>query len=72
MIETLLPYIKNIKGGPKTTITGAILVLFSMYLMYTSENDTVSVLLESGLIFLGIALFFRSDKLEKEDCDESK
>lgn len=59
----LIPYLKNIHGSPKTTILGAILILFSGYLIYENRDnlDTIQFVINGGLISAGITLFLLED-----------
>lgn len=52
----------NIKGGPKTTILGGILIIFSLYMMYDNASETVDYIVNGGILTTGVSLFFISDR----------
>ena len=59
--------LKNIKGGPKTTIVGAVLILLSSYMMYTKDFTLTYTSIEAGILALGIYLFIANDKLKVDN-----
>lgn len=60
MLKDLIPFLRNVKAGPKSTGLGIFLILFSSYLIYRSE-DVMTIIFESGLLALGIILMFLKD-----------
>jgi len=50
----------NIKGGPKTTITGALIAVYALYSLYISTG-TVEYTLYGGLFTVGFVCFFLKD-----------
>lgn len=60
MLKELLPFLKNVKAGLKSTILGIFLILFSSYLIYRS-TEVFTIILESGLLGIGIVLLFLKD-----------
>jgi hypothetical protein len=64
MLQILLPLLKRIKGGPKTTILGALIIVYSGFLLY-KHTETLSMVLDGGFMSVGIVLFLL-DKLKKE------
>ena len=58
MIQLLLPFAKNIKGGPKTTIVGGLLFAFAGYMVYTSDKTLLTQLNEDSLLTLVLSLGF--------------
>ena len=56
----------NIKGGPKTTILGVVLITFSLYMM-NNAIDYLDYILDGGVLATGITCFLLSDKIRKKD-----
>jgi len=52
----------NIKGGLKTTLLGAALILFSLYMVYEELSEAMDYVMSGGILTTGITLFFVSDK----------
>jgi hypothetical protein len=71
---------KNVKKGPKTSVVGTLMMIFSGYLIYTSEASLDWASVPVGLFALGTYLCLTSDGLfiknendgSKDDTDESK
>lgn len=60
MIQHLMPFLKNVKAGPKTTIMGGFLILASILLMFVAKETIVQVL-NTGVLSVGIVLLFLKD-----------
>ena len=75
MINYLLPFLKNVQAGPKTTGLGVVLIALGGYLIVTSDDILMQVA-DSGIIGLGVICFFLQDWqkgnaiTEKEKDDE--
>ena len=71
-MKDLLDIAKNIKKGPKTSIVGALMVLFSSYMIYSNEQTLTYTSVEVGLLITGLYLFLTSDGIftKKKDEDE--
>lgn len=54
--------LENIKGGPKTTVLGAILIAFSLYMVYSGLSESMDYVMSGGILTTGITCFFMSDK----------
>ena len=69
MIQQVFPFIKNVRGSLKTTITGGVIGLFSLVLMgisFLSDKpvtlDTATDIIMEGTLFsIGLILFFLND-----------
>jgi hypothetical protein len=59
----------NIKGSIKTTITGAVLTICSMYVFYINDFILEYTSVEVGVFLAGIWLFFLEDK-EEDDKEQ--
>tara|TARA_R110000764_G_scaffold119210_7_gene206816 strand:+ start:217 stop:447 length:231 start_codon:yes stop_codon:yes gene_type:complete len=76
MINYLLPFLKNVQAGPKTTGLGAALIALGAYLLITSEGDILMQVADSGVVGIGIICFFLKDwqkgkaAAAKEKADE--
>jgi hypothetical protein len=51
----------NIHGSPKTTIFGALVVLFSGFLFLTSDDSITINSIEFILFVVGVRFFFKTD-----------
>jgi hypothetical protein len=75
MINYLLPFLKNVQAGPKTTGLGAVLIALGGYLIVTSD-DVLMQVADSGIIGLGVICYFLQDwqkgnaAAEKENTHE--
>jgi hypothetical protein len=69
MKETL-DLFKNVKKGPKSTIAGLVLFLFSGYSLFTNEQTYTYASVEVGLLITGLYLFVSSDGLIKKKEDK--
>jgi hypothetical protein len=63
-LEDVTSLLKNIKGGPKTTIAGAFLTSLSVYTMYTNGFNDTYTSVHVGMLAVGIYLFVINDKLK--------
>lgn len=64
-MEAILKIFANVKGGPMTTIVGAIffgLGGVTIWKTYTSENLVAWASVEVGLFVIGAFLLFKSDE----------
>ena len=68
-IGSVTDLLKNIKGGPKTTLVGALLIVLSGYMMYSNDFTVTYTSIEIGMLGVGIYLFVINDNL-KIDEDE--
>ena len=75
MITYLLPFLKNVQAGPKTTGLGVVLIALGGYLIVTSDDILMQVA-DSGIIGVGVICFFLKDwqkgtaAAEKENYNE--
>ena len=51
----------NIHGSPKTTIFGALVILFSGFLFLTSDDSITTNSIEFILFVVGVRFFFKTD-----------
>lgn len=64
-MEKILEIFKNVKGGPMTTIVGAIFFALggiTIWNTYQSENVVAWASVEVGLFVIGAYLLFKSDE----------
>ena len=52
----------NIHGSPKTTIFGALVILFSGFLFLTSDDSITTNSIEFILFVVGVRFFFKTDQ----------
>jgi len=75
-MKDALELLKNVQKGPKTSIIGAIMMVFSGYLIYETEGDLTWASVEVGLFVLGTYLCLTSDGLflknKKDDTSKDK
>jgi len=67
MISQLLPILKNIHASWKTTAVGSLLILFSLYMMYTSNSAVNDVVVNGGMLATGIVLLLMEDPKPKKN-----
>ena len=63
-IGNITDLLKNIKGGPKTTLVGAALMILSGYMMYSNDFTVTYTSIEIGMLGVGIYFFVINDKLK--------
>lgn len=61
MLDILLPLLRNIHAGPKTTILGIVLIGFSLFLFYVTQGAVLDTVMNSGLFTLGVIFLFLKD-----------
>lgn len=61
MMNEMLKWIKNIKGGPISTLLGLVLVGAGIYMYVQLDPSEAISLTEGGLITVGSALLLKSD-----------
>jgi hypothetical protein len=59
-MKQILPFIKNIKGGPKTTIVGAVLMGIALVKYFLSDYH-VEITVDVPLFGIGLILLFLKD-----------
>jgi len=64
MLKELTPFLQNIKGGPKTTGLGAILLAYSMYMLYSASSNS-DYIVNGGIFALGFMSFFLKDRKDE-------
>lgn len=62
-MKEILDIFKNVKKGPKTSLFGAIMMVFGGYLIYEQEATLEWVSVEVGIFILGAYLCLTSDGL---------
>lgn len=65
-LKDVTELLKNIKGGPKSTAVGALLIIFSGYMMYTNDFTATYTSIEIGILAIGVYLFVVKDNVKKE------
>jgi fucose permease len=60
-MKGILEVFKNVKGGPRTTIIGALLMAFGGFLIYNTETTFTWVSVEVGIFILGTYLCIIND-----------
>lgn len=69
-LKAVSSVLKNIQGGPKTTIGGLVLSAFSGYMMCKNGfSDLTYASVEVGLMSVGIVLFFLTDTIKPDAID---
>jgi hypothetical protein len=61
MLTQFLPILKNVRSSWKTTSVGLLLILFSLYLIYTSNSAVNEIVVNGGMLVTGIALLLVQD-----------
>ena len=61
---------KNIKGGPKSTLLGGLLIAFSLYMFYSNTTETYDYIVNGGIFTTGISLFFISDRRDDRESTD--
>lgn len=64
MLTQLLPILKNVRSSWKTTSVGLLLILFSLYLIYTSNSAVNEIVVNGGMLVTGIALLLVQDPVK--------
>ena len=59
-MKEVIDLLRNIKGSPKTTSAGVVLVIVALYIMYSAETITY-VSVETGMLAVGLFLFILPD-----------
>lgn len=62
-MKEIFDLLKNVKKGPKTSLIGALMMVFGGYLIYVTEGDLNWASVEVGLFALGAYLCLTSDGL---------
>ena len=60
-MKELLDLAKNVQKGPKTSIVGALMILFGGYMIYDNDQTITYASVEVGLFIVGLYLFLTSD-----------
>ena len=68
-MESIIKYIGNIKGSPKTTIVGALLIGLSVFMYFTREGTVTEQSAEAVVFFIGLRLLFKQDVKNEKGTD---
>ena len=60
-MDKIIKMFSNIQGSPKTTIFGALVILFSGFLFLTSDDSITINSIEFILFVVGVRFFFKTD-----------
>jgi hypothetical protein len=61
-MDKIIKMFSNIQGSPKTTIFGALVILFSGFLFLTSDDNVTTNSIEFVMFCVGILFFFKTDQ----------
>jgi hypothetical protein len=71
-MKEIADLLKNVKKGPKTSIVGALMMIFGGYLIYNNETDLEWASVPVGLFAMGAYLCLTSDSIFSKKDDKSK
>ena len=69
-MKDLLEVAKNVKKGPKSSVVGALMIIFGGYLIYDNDQTITYASVEVGLLIVGLYLFLTSDGVFTKNKDE--
>ena len=65
-MKEVLQALKNVKGGPKTTVIGALMMILGGVLIYTADFTFTWASVEVGIFIVGVYLCLINDSKKDE------